>query len=54
MTDEKLEQIGQALVEMYGDKLPNPEHCPREFQHYLKLYMTYHYKGENDGNNQTG
>mgnify|MGYP003350202618 CR=1 FL=1 len=51
---EKLEQIGQALVEMYGDKLPNPEHCPREFQHYLKLYMTYHYKGENDGNNQTG
>lgn len=28
----------QEFLEMYGNKLPNPEHCPKEFAYYVKLY----------------
>ena len=31
------EQI-EEFLRMYGDRLPNPEHCPREFEYYVKLY----------------
>lgn len=46
MTNEQLEKIGNDLVEMYGDELPDPEHCPREFQYILKLYMYYNFERE--------
>lgn len=38
------DKIWNDLVAMYGDKLPNPEQCPREFAHLLKLYMYFNYK----------
>ena len=28
----------KEFLEMYGDRLPDPEHCPREFEYYVKLY----------------
>ena len=34
------EQI-EEFLKMYGDRLPNPEHCPIEFEHYVKLYKYY-------------
>jgi hypothetical protein len=37
MTDEQLEQIGQDLVSIFGDSLPNPEHEPLRFAYYIKL-----------------
>ena len=32
--DEQIEEF----LEMYGDRLPNPEHCPKEFAYYVMLY----------------
>ena len=32
--DEQIEEF----LKMYGDRLPNPEHCPKEFEYYVKLY----------------
>ena len=46
MTNEQLEKIGNDLVEMYGDELPDPIQCPREFGYILKMYMYFDYKGE--------
>jgi hypothetical protein len=31
------EQI-EEFLEMYGDRLPNPDHCPKEFAYYVMLY----------------
>lgn len=45
MTDEELlrvYKIYEEMQEMFGDKLPNPEHYPRVFEYYVKLY--YHSK----------
>ena len=28
----------KEFLEMYGDRLSNPEHCPREFEYYVRLY----------------
>lgn len=39
MTEEDVRKIYQGMVEMFGDKLPNPEHYPRTFEYYLKLYL---------------
>ena len=39
MTDEQIHE----LIEMFGDKLPNPTHNPRQFQYYVLLYK--HIKG---------
>jgi hypothetical protein len=44
MTNEQLELIGRELERIYGDSLPNPEHCPREFSYILKLYMYYNFE----------
>lgn len=50
MTSEELEELvkktGKILEEMYGDDLPNPEHCPKEFNHILKMYMYYNFEKE--------
>jgi len=35
--EEKIEEF----LEMYGDKLPNPEHCPKEFEYYVRIYKYY-------------
>lgn len=39
MTDEEVLKLYDEMVEMYGDKLPNPEHEPRQFQYYIKLFL---------------
>lgn len=39
MTDEQLESIGNAMAEHYGDLLPDPIHCPREFEYFAKLFV---------------
>lgn len=31
--------IGRELVEMFGDKLPDPIHEPIRFAYYVKLYF---------------
>lgn len=36
------EQI-EEFLEMYGDRLPNPEHQPKIFEYYVRLYK--HIKG---------
>lgn len=38
MTDEEALKFYEILVEEYGDRLPNFEHCPREFAYYVRLY----------------
>ena len=35
MTPEQIEEF----LEIYGDRMPNPENCPKEFNHLLRLYM---------------
>ena len=34
MINEQIEEF----LEMYGDRLPDSEHCPKEFAYYVKLY----------------
>jgi hypothetical protein len=46
MTDEELTSIWNDLVKSYGDTLPDPVHCPREFSHYVKLYNYERYLNE--------
>ena len=43
MTNEELEKFAKELVEHYGDKLPNPDHEPKRFEYYVKLFI--HVKG---------
>jgi hypothetical protein len=38
MTDEEALKFYEALIEEYGDRLPNFEHCPREFAYFVMLY----------------
>ena len=33
------QQIWDALVKKYGDELPDPEHCPKQFKYLVKLYL---------------
>jgi hypothetical protein len=39
MTNEQIAVAISEMIEMFGDKLPDPEHCPKEFQYYIKLYL---------------
>jgi hypothetical protein len=39
MTDEEVLKLYDEMVKRYGDKLPNPDHCPQEFQYYVKLFL---------------
>lgn len=47
MNDEQVIKKYQELIDEFGDKLPNPEHCPKEFAYYVKLY-TYHIRRKNE------
>ena len=47
--DEKI----LAFLEAHKDiDLPNPEHCPRQFAHLVKLWN--YYKEHNNGSKETG
>lgn len=39
MTEDELKKILEDMLEMFGDKLPNPEHYPKIFEYYVKLYQ---------------
>lgn len=39
MTNEQI----QEFLDMFGDRLPDPKHHPRQFQFYVLLYK--HIKG---------
>lgn len=43
MNEQQLTDIWNGMVAVYGDELPDPDHCPRQFKHYLKLFMRFHY-----------
>ena len=38
MTDQEYDTIGTELIEMFGDKLPDPVTNPTQFEFYVKLY----------------
>lgn len=38
---EEVQEHMLALIDMFGDSLPDPEHEPKRFQHYLKMYWYY-------------
>jgi hypothetical protein len=33
-----VEEQMKEFLEMYGDILPDPDHCPKEYEYYVKLY----------------
>ena len=39
-----IEEHYAKMVEIYGDKLPDPERQPIEFAYYVRLYKYYHMK----------
>lgn len=38
-TYEELVEIWNDMVRIHGDRLPDFDHCPKEFAYLLKLYM---------------
>ena len=38
MTSEEIEKAYNEMVEMWGDKLPNPEQEPIRFAYYVRMY----------------
>jgi hypothetical protein len=38
MNQEQLEKIAQEMLEMFNGRIPNPEHSPKEFEYYVRLY----------------
>lgn len=38
MTDEEALKIYEEMKEMFGDKLPNPDHYPKIFAYFVTLY----------------
>ena len=46
MSDEEVKEF----IDHFGDKLPNPEHYPRQMAYYVKLWKYYKSKEvKNDG-----
>lgn len=41
MTDDEVLKAYDELVKEFGDKLPNPDHYPKVFAYYVKLYKYY-------------
>lgn len=44
LTDEQAQKIYDAMVEEWGDRLPNPEHHPKQAEYYIKLFKYSHSK----------
>lgn len=38
MTNEEAERIYNEMVDMFGDNLPDPDHYPKTFAYFVKLY----------------
>lgn len=41
MTDEDVQKLYAEMHKEYGDKLPDPEHCPKTFAYYVKLFLHF-------------
>ena len=41
MTDAEALSLYEELKSYWGDKLPDPEVYPKQFNYYLKLYRYY-------------
>ena len=52
MTKDEIARVVEEMIEMFGDKLPDPEHCPKEFQYYIKLYFYEKFVNESNRNIQ--
>jgi hypothetical protein len=50
MTSEEISKVVEDMIEMFGDSLPDPEHCPRQFQYYIKLYFYEKFVNESNTN----
>ena len=46
MTDEEILKAYEEMVKEWGDSLPNPEHEPRRFAFYVKMWKYYHQRRE--------
>lgn len=42
MTDEEVLYHYNKMVEIFSSDLPDPDHEPRRFAFYVKLYKYYH------------
>jgi hypothetical protein len=42
MTDEDALMQYERMKEIFGDSLPDPEHEPIRFAHFVKMYKYYH------------
>jgi len=42
VSDAELQSIGERMVALYGDELPDPEQCPIQFAFYVKMFMYFH------------
>jgi len=42
MTNEEVLSHYKKMVEIFGDKVPHPDHQPLVFAYYVKLYKTYY------------
>lgn len=38
MTDEQIQQALEEMLTIFGGRLPSPEHEPRRFAYYVKMY----------------
>lgn len=41
MTQSQIEQIIEEMFDYFGGTLPDPEHHPRIFAYYVKLFKYY-------------
>lgn len=37
--EQKVEKMRAEMFEMFGDKLPDPEHEPIRFDYYIRLFL---------------
>lgn len=41
MSDEEIKKLYAEMENEYGNKLPNPDHCPKTFAYYVRLYLHF-------------
>jgi hypothetical protein len=44
MTDEEVLKHYERMAEIFGDKIPHPDHEPKQFAYFVKLYRYYYVK----------
>lgn len=41
MSDEEVLAAYEEMVDIWGDKLPNPDHEPKRFAFYVRMYQYF-------------